>query len=60
MCVQVSLKPGGPQLFDSSEDEEDGDEDEDLESSRFDIKPQFEGQSGQKVSSHSSALHASY
>lgn len=39
----MRLKSSGPQLFGGSdnEDEEDG--------SRFDIKPQFEGQAGQKV-----------
>lgn len=47
VCGQVHLKPSVPQLFSSSEDEEDGDEEED--GSRFDIRPQFEGPAGQKV-----------
>ncbi|KAF7650386.1 hypothetical protein LDENG_00126660 [Lucifuga dentata] len=34
-------------LFDSSEDEEHGDEEED--GSRFDVRPQFEGRAGQKL-----------
>lgn len=42
----MHLKPSVPQLFSGSEDEEDGDEDD----SRFDIRPQFEGRAGQKVS----------
>lgn len=47
VCGQVRLKPSGPQLFSGSDDEEDADEEED--GSRFDIRPQFEGRSGQKV-----------
>ncbi|KAM7401672.1 hypothetical protein PAMP_016968 [Pampus punctatissimus] len=43
---KVRLKASGPQLF-GSEDEEDGDEEEN--DSRFDIRPQFEGRSGQKL-----------
>ncbi|XP_013765424.1 nucleolar protein 8 [Pundamilia nyererei] len=41
--AEMRLKSSGPQLFGGSddEDEEDG--------SRFDIKPQFEGQAGQKL-----------
>lgn len=45
--VQVHQMPSAPQLFGGCEDEEDGDEEE--ESSRFDIRPQFEGRAGQKV-----------
>ncbi|XP_041837226.1 nucleolar protein 8 [Melanotaenia boesemani] len=41
------VKPSGPQLFGGSEDEEDGHEEKDA--SRFDIRPQFEGQAGQKL-----------
>ncbi|XP_019716024.1 nucleolar protein 8 isoform X3 [Hippocampus comes] len=37
----------GPRLFGSSEDEEDGDDEED--GGRFHIRPQFEGQAGQKL-----------
>ncbi|CAJ1052050.1 nucleolar protein 8 isoform X1 [Xyrichtys novacula] len=44
---KVHLKPSVSQLFSGSEDEEDGDEEED--SSRFDIRPQFEGRAGQKL-----------
>nr|XP_033481693.1 nucleolar protein 8 [Epinephelus lanceolatus] len=44
---KVRLKPSGPQLFSGSDDEEDADEEED--GSRFDIRPQFEGRSGQKL-----------
>ncbi|XP_078105323.1 nucleolar protein 8 isoform X2 [Sander vitreus] len=44
---RVRLKPSGPQLFGGSENEEDADEEED--GSRFDIRPQFEGQAGQKL-----------
>lgn len=38
-------KAGGSKLFDRSEDEDDGTEED-----RFKIKPQFEGRAGQKVS----------
>ncbi|KAM4583232.1 nucleolar protein 8 isoform 2-T4 [Fundulus diaphanus] len=41
------LKPSGPQLFADSEDDEEGDEEED--GGRFDIRPEFEGRSGQKL-----------
>ncbi|XP_061746708.1 nucleolar protein 8 [Nerophis ophidion] len=42
------LKKSGPQLFGSSEDEdEDGNEEEDQ--NRFDVRPQFEGPAGQKL-----------
>lgn len=41
------MKSSVPQLFNGSEDEEDGDEEED--GSRFDIRPQFEGRAGLKV-----------
>lgn len=41
----VQVWHSGPQLFNGSEDEEDGDEDD----SRFNIRPQFEGRAGQKV-----------
>uniref|UniRef100_A0A8D0A971 Nucleolar protein 8 n=1 Tax=Sander lucioperca TaxID=283035 RepID=A0A8D0A971_SANLU len=44
---EVRLKPSGPQLFGGSENEEDADEEED--GCRFDIRPQFEGQAGQKL-----------
>ncbi|XP_028302597.1 nucleolar protein 8 isoform X2 [Gouania willdenowi] len=40
------LKSSGRLLFDGSEDEEDGDEDD---GDMFDIKPQFEGRAGQKL-----------
>ena len=47
MCVRLSFqKPSGSKLFDSSDDEDGDDEEED---SRFQIKPQFEGRAGQKV-----------
>lgn len=51
-CVQERAAASGPRLFGSSEDEEDGDEEED--GSRFHIRPQFEGEAGQKVTSPSS------
>ncbi|RVE73379.1 hypothetical protein OJAV_G00049550 [Oryzias javanicus] len=38
-------KLSGPQLFDSSEDEDGAEEEE----NRFDLRPQFEGQAGQKL-----------
>ncbi|XP_069006400.1 nucleolar protein 8 isoform X2 [Embiotoca jacksoni] len=41
------LKASTPQLFDDSEDEEEGDEEKD--GSRFDIRPEFEGRAGQKL-----------
>lgn len=37
-------KAGGSKLFDNSEDEDDGPEED-----RFKIKPQFEGRAGKKV-----------
>ncbi|XP_077428754.1 nucleolar protein 8 isoform X2 [Vanacampus margaritifer] len=40
-------RASGPRLFDGSEDEEGGDEEED--DGRFHIRPQFEGQAGQKL-----------
>ncbi|XP_074529826.1 nucleolar protein 8 isoform X2 [Halichoeres trimaculatus] len=43
---KVHLKSSAPHLFSSSEDEEEGDEED---SSRFDIRPQFEGEAGQKL-----------
>ncbi|XP_056129903.1 nucleolar protein 8 [Lampris incognitus] len=42
-CQKTSIS----KLFDSSEDEEDGDESQD--DSRFQVKPQFEGRAGQKM-----------
>ncbi|XP_038551614.1 nucleolar protein 8 isoform X2 [Micropterus salmoides] len=44
---KVHVKSSVPQLFNGSEDEEDGDEEED--GSRFDIRPQFEGRAGLKL-----------
>lgn len=44
---QESVNRASGRLFDSSEDEESGSEDD---SHRFRIKPQFEGRAGQKVS----------
>ena len=51
MCVPVCvhLKQSGPQLFDGSDDDEEGG-DEEQDGSRFDIRPEFEGRAGQKVS----------
>uniref|UniRef100_A0A3Q2XYR6 Nucleolar protein 8 n=1 Tax=Hippocampus comes TaxID=109280 RepID=A0A3Q2XYR6_HIPCM len=46
-CVQARAAASGPRLFGSSEDEEDGDDEED--GGRFHIRPQFEGQAGQKL-----------
>lgn len=46
VCV-CQVKQSAPRLFDGSEDEQDGDEED---GSRFDIRPQFEGRAGQKVS----------
>ncbi|KAM9410427.1 nucleolar protein 8 isoform 1-T5 [Pholidichthys leucotaenia] len=45
---KIRQKSLGPWLFGGSEDEDDGSGDED-ESSRFEIKPQFEGRAGQKL-----------
>ncbi|XP_051932235.1 nucleolar protein 8 isoform X2 [Hippocampus zosterae] len=39
----------GPRLFGSSEDEDEEDGDEEEDGGRFHIKPQFEGQAGQKL-----------
>lgn len=44
---QESISRAAGRLFDSSEDEQSGSEDD---SHRFQIKPQFEGRAGQKVS----------
>ncbi|CAI5687136.1 unnamed protein product [Oreochromis niloticus] len=41
--AEVRLKSSGPELFGGSDDEDEEDD------SRFDIKPQFEGQAGQKL-----------
>lgn len=43
------MKPSGRQLFNSSEDEESGDKED---GRRFDIRPEFQGQAGQKVRFH--------
>lgn len=47
MVLTVSKKKNASKLFGNSEDE---DEDENEDSEMFQIKPQFEGKSGQKVS----------
>nr|XP_057911691.1 nucleolar protein 8 isoform X2 [Doryrhamphus excisus]XP_057911692.1 nucleolar protein 8 isoform X2 [Doryrhamphus excisus] len=47
MKAKEHPKQSGPQLFSSSEDEEDDDEEDD--ETRFDLRPQFEGQAGQKL-----------
>uniref|UniRef100_A0A1A8ENT6 Nucleolar protein 8 n=1 Tax=Nothobranchius korthausae TaxID=1143690 RepID=A0A1A8ENT6_9TELE len=43
--TEVHWKPSGTQLFPQSEDGDDDEED----SSRFDLRPEFEGQAGQKL-----------
>lgn len=46
MCVRDQVKPSAPQLFEGMQDEDSDDYDEDT---RFNIRPQFEGEAGHKV-----------
>lgn len=46
VCVCDQVKPSAPQLFEGMEDEDSDDYDDDT---RFNIRPQFEGEAGHKV-----------
>lgn len=46
MCVCDQVKPSAPRLFEGMEDEDSDDYDDDT---RFNIRPQFEGEAGHKV-----------